>query len=565
MRQKTKNNKYIFFFLLSISILIYNGSTIAFSLSFKSIVDCLTEKNFNDYYGKILLAILIVMVQIVSFNIYSRLKNRYTKIVMLNLKENLYKKIFSFKIPYFYKSDLSKYISFIFNDLNRYEENSVITKIEIIEKIILFIFAAIGIILVYPILLLFIIAALIIAVIVPALLSKKAKRYSENLSRNHEKSMNKITEVLNGFKVIKSFKIIEMATEECFDVTKDLENTKYDLRNYMTLVQCFLMFLTTILTLLVFIFGGWLVIDNVLTVGSLIALIQLLFNIVSPVMDIMTSVNKIKSVEDIQNTYSKIIEYNNSDSETLINKEGFNECIEFKNVSFKYPSNQKYAVKDFDFTFNKNKNYAIIGGNGSGKSTILKLISNYFNEYEGDILFDNYNIKDLKEDFIYDNLAYINQDLFLFNKSIRDNITLNKNYDDNKYNELVNGLKISEFSQKHASGMEFNLNDLDSVSGGEKQRIVIAREILKNTSILLADEPDSALDLHSVSFFIDTVLNLDDVTCIMITHKINGKLSNFDEILVMDQGQLIEHGSYEELISKEGYFYNKWFCKSKVS
>ncbi|MBU3110227.1 ATP-binding cassette domain-containing protein [Clostridium lacusfryxellense] len=557
MMQKIKNNKYIFFFLLSISILVYTGSTIAFSLSFKNIIDCLTQKDFNAYHRKIFISIIIVIIQIISFIIYSRLKNGYTKIVMLNLKENLYRKIFSFKIPFFYKSDLSKYISFIFNDLNRYEDSNVIPKINIMEKISLFIFAAIGIMLLYPMLLLFIIGALIVAIILPIFLSKKAKEYSENLSRRNEKAVSKITEILNGFKVMKSFNLIEMASIECVDVTKELENTKFNLRNYMMLVQGFLMFLTTMLTLLVFIIGGSLVVKSVITVGSLIALVQLLFNIVSPIIAIMTSINQIKSVQEIKNKCNEILEYNNDNSIQHLSKGTFDKYIDLKNVSFKYSSNQDYAVTDFNFRFNKNKKYVIVGGNGSGKSTILKLIANYFDEYEGYIQFDNNNTRDLKVDFIYDNLAYIDQDLFLFNKSIKDNITLYKNYDDNRYTELVNGFKIKELSKKHISGVESNLNDLNSVSGGEKQKIVISREILKNSSILLADEPDSALDPQSVSFFIDTILNLKNVTGIMVTHKINHNLSKFDEILVMEHGKLIEHGSYEELVSKNGYFNNK--------
>lgn len=557
-----KEKIYLIFFILA--MIIYNGATIEFSLSFKNMLDSLTSNSYKIYYESIYRTIIVVVVQILSYNIYSRLKNKRVKLEMIQLKGNLLKKIFSFSIPDFQKSDLSKYISFLFNDLQRYEENYIVTRLNILENIFLLIFAVYGVVFIFPSFLIVITIMLLLSTVLPFLLGKKAKYYSKILSNAYRLTTDKITEMLKGFNVVKFSRFDTIAINECIQETEDLEDKKCTMKNYMIMVQCFLMFMTTILTLLVFIFAGNLVIRGILTVGSLIALIQLLFNITSPINNIMTSINRLKSVQVIKDDCDKILNYKGS-----INKKEFpenmNRFVQLENVSYKYSKdNTHYAIKNFNFKFNKNKKYVIVGENGCGKSTVLKLISNYVDGYEGNILFDNYNIKNLAENYIYDNIAYITQDTYLFKKSILENITLFREYDKNTFKNLVDHFMIKDFASKHVLGMNCNVDELNSISGGEKQKIVLARELLKKADILLADEPDSALDSKSTSSLFETILSLVNTTCIIVTHKITSELSKFDTILVMDKGELVEFGDYEKLINNKGLFYDKLFgCVSK--
>lgn len=548
-------NKNMIFSILVFFMIINSSSVILFSLSFKEIVDCLNNQNFTGYYNGILIMGITILIQLLSHNISCRIKNKYIKIKMIDLKENLYGKIFSFPISFFRKSDTSQYISYIFNDLRRYEENYIMGKIEVIEHVILLVFGTIGIISVYPKFLIVVIGTLLLACIIPGIFIKSIQKYSKKLSEVYEKSTTKMYELFEGFNVIKFSKLDKDVINESVLYATELENSKYKMQNYMIIVQCFLLFFTNILILLVFVIGGKLIIKNVLTVGTLITLIQLLFNITNPVISIISTINKIKSVENIHNRCNEILKWSNTNIKNLKYKKSFDKYIEIKNVSFKYHKDKDFSIKNFSFIFEKGKKYAIIGENGSGKSTILKLISNSLDFHEGLIEYDGINMENIDDDFFYNNISYINQDLFLFNKTIKENIILGKEHDNEAYMNLIDKLGILEFSTKNNLGMDTKINDIDNVSGGEKQRIVIARELLKNRSIILADEPNSALDIQSNNILLDSIED-EEKTLIMITHKIDNSLDKFDKLLVINKGELVESGHYIDLVQSKGYFYD---------
>ena len=230
--------------------------------------------------------------------------------------------------------------------------------------------------------------------------------------------------------------------------------------------------------------------------------------------------------------------------------------IKFEDVSFSYNVDDKLALKDLSLSFDSGKSYAIVGESGSGKSTILRLIMRGYLNYDGTIKFDDNNLKDIDSTSLYNLLSMVQQDVFIFNSTIKDNITLYKDFDDAKVNRAIELSGLKTLIGK--KGLDFNCGENGvNLSGGERQRISIARSLLKNTKVLLMDEATSALDAETSKLVLDQILSLEELTRIVITHSLKKEeLKKFDEILVMKNGEIVEQGTYDELITKKDYFYS---------
>lgn len=539
-------------------MLLYNLSVILFSLSFKRITDLLTNRDYNFFYYEIIYIIGIVLTQVISYNFYVKLKNIYVQFVMTGMKGSLLTQLFSFSVADFHSKDTTEYLSFFLNELNLYEENSVIAKIDLIEQVSLFLLAAIGIIYVFPPFLIVVAVVVMVVIFLPVRLSHKAQVYNDNMSGCYARTTDKLSEMLNGFDVIKSFSYNRKAAEECAADIGKLETSKKVLRNYMVLIQSFLMFLTTFLTLIVFSLGGFMVIKKNLTVGSLFALIQLLFYITNPVLKLMTLLNKIKSVGTIKDKINQIISYQKERQNGFAkNLFPLKTGISIKNLCSRYADSEKDIVRNFSFEFKKGKKYLIVGENGSGKSTLLKTLARMLpqGDCKGSIKFDGGELYSIGDEDYWKYVSYMSQEGYLFNKSLEDNIYLDS---DRSGEERIIGtalekLELGNLLKSH--GGDFVVSDKEGLSGGEKQKIIFLRELHKKPGIILADEPDSALDSNASAQILDIFLQLP-ATCIIITHRLSSIMERFDEILVMDQGELAEHGSYVDLLKRQGKFYH---------
>lgn len=546
--------------LLFLTLAVYNGSLIVFSLCFRSIIDALTGNDKAAFLNSILFAIVVIVIQIISFYCYSIFKNLYVKGEILNLKVKIINRLLYMTGSEFRKKDVSEYISLIFNDLNQYEQNIILSKIEMAEHITLVIFAGIGIVFIYPFFLLVVACVAIAGISIPCLLSKKVDKWNCLLSAVNESSMKHCMNFFHNINVIRAGKYTGDAVLGCASDAKYIEAAKCKVKDGMILIQGSLLFLTTALTLTIFVLGGTMVFREMLSVGALFALIQLLFYMTNPIIGIMTTISKIHSVDSIKKKIEEIL----SGSTLLINdgieKVDISIGIRIKDLEYRYTKNEALALKTVNCFFEKGKKYALVGDNGSGKSTLLKLIAGYFpfDSYEGEILFDTVPLKNLSENSIWRILSFIEQEDDLLDLTIKKNIKLG--HDDKKEidNYWINQLNMQNLYDSGARRGD------DILSGGEKQKVVFLRELYRQPGILLADEPDSALDIKSSEGMMNIILQLD-CTCIIITHKITEKLRNFDEVLVMKEGQIEERGTYDELLEKRGELYKLKHSKGDIN
>ena len=293
-----------------------------------------------------------------------------------------------------------------------------------------------------------------------------------------------------------------------------------------------------------------------ITVGTAIIIIQLSTHIVGPVKLSISLINQIRSVAMIADKIEEILEDTHDDFENT-KLENFSKSICIENLNFSYTEERK-ALDNINLTFDKNKKYAIVGESGSGKSTLIKLLMRYYNDYDGKILIDNSNLKNIYSCDLYKNMSMIQQNIFMFDDSIKENIRLYSNHDDKDILDACKRSGLDKLLNKLPNGINSLVGENgNKLSGGEKQRIAIARALINNTQILILDESTSALDNETAYNLENSLLNLENLTLITVTHKlIKNILNRYDEIIVMKNGKIIEKGNFEDLINIKGYFYS---------
>jgi len=383
-----------------------------------------------------------------------------------------------------------------------------------------------------------------------------------NYSTNLEEITSVTKDLFSGFEVIKGFNISNKINNIFRNSSNNVEASKRKCSILESIVRGFSLSFSVTIYLGVLILGGYLMYKGNISVGTAIIIIQLSTHIVAPVKTSISLINQIKSVSLIANKIENILEVSNDDFEEVRLKQ-FEKAIEVKDLSFAYNDERK-ALDNINLTFEKNKKYAIVGESGCGKSTLIKLLMRYYNDYDGSISIDDNDLKSIYSSDLYKNMSMIQQNVFMFDESIKENIKLFSNHSDETVLKTCERAGISGLISRLPNGINSLVGENgNKLSGGEKQRIAIARSLINDTKVLILDESTSALDNETAYNLESSLLALDDLTLIVVTHKlIKNILINYDEIIVMKGGVVIEKGSFDYLISLKGYFYSLYYIQS---
>ena len=336
-------------------------------------------------------------------------------------------------------------------------------------------------------------------------------------------------------------------------MNRNVEESKFNFSKLTVLADSVSLLSGSIMFMGMVIIGTYLCIKGKTTLGVMLACVQLTNNVTNPILNSIGYINEIKSMKSIEDKIFNIFKRNTFEQEKYINKPDFNKEISIENLRFYYEKDN-YVLNGIDLKIQKGKKYAVVGMSGCGKSTLIKLLSKQLLDYEGNIKLDNENLKNIKGEDLYKLISVIHQNVFLFDDTIRNNITLFKDYYDNVVKECMKNSGLGGFIEKLDSQVGENGN---SLSGGEKQRIAIARALITKTPIMILDEATAALDNMTAYEIEDTILNISSQTAIVITHKLNEKtLKQYDEIIVLKDGTVVENGSFFELMNNKKYFYS---------
>ncbi|WP_352418860.1 ABC transporter ATP-binding protein [Proteiniborus sp.] len=375
------------------------------------------------------------------------------------------------------------------------------------------------------------------------------------------KLTDKVQENFAGVRVIKSF------VQEENEIDKFTDSNKYNFKMNMNLIKVWgmfsplIQFISAISFLIIIWYGGLLVINNEISLGAFIAFNSYLGLLVWPIMAIGWVINMfqrgIASMERLNAIFNEKPEIVDKENPLILPE--IKGDIEYKNVSFKYPGTRNYALKNINIKVKKGNTLAIIGRTGSGKTTLVNLLIRLFDIREGNILIDGVNVKDITLKSLRENIGYVPQESFLFSTTIKENIGFA--FDEEVEEEKV--FKAAKLSELYTNVIEFP-EKFDTIlgergvtlSGGQKQRTSIARAIIKNPGILILDDSLSAVDTQTEEKILD---NLKEImksrTTIIISHRIS-TIKNADEIIVLDNGEIAQRGTHDELSEQNGIYKN---------
>lgn len=451
----------------------------------------------------------------------------------MSLKQDFFKAITNYSYKRFSSKDVGEYISLQGNEITQLEMDYLTPILDIFKSISIFIiygimfFAFID----WRIALVMILSSMAATLISPHITSKqlslRQKKYLDNMGQY----VSKIKDLLDGFKLIQS----KTRNNILFEQNKFLRDTAKFRFNYgkqKTLAYTIDGGFIYLLHIICFAMVGYLLFKKEITIGTAVATFGYIECFISPIQSLTYDINMINSTKDIKKKVLDFMAYDNSQSK-LTSKNIFYSNIEFKNVSIQYKT---FSLKDFSYKFEKGKKYAIIGHSGSGKSTIINSLMKYVEVSKGSIAIDGENINTLDTANI---ISCINQSEHIFASNFVNNITIFNSYN------LTNIDFIKEKIDKKMLSSITEKENCNLLSGGEKQVLSIIRILLTNTPIYIMDEIFSATDMNTTKKLQNFLLSLEDKTMIMITHKLSQDLSMFDEILLMEDGKLIQNGSYD--------------------
>jgi ATP-binding cassette subfamily C protein len=393
--------------------------------------------------------------------------------------------------------------------------------------------------------------------IIPKLYGDILSKSRSGLSESLEKYNAKIKDLFSGFELIKSFQIEDQTRKLHQEVTGHVETSRYNFRSRYSrslINQDVLVYLSAIVQLC---FSVYLVIKGQITFGVLLGSMQVSNYVSNPLKQIGEQVLNLKAANGIKEKIEQIIN-DETDVETINEKSVTIDRatpIVLEHVSFSYDGN-KVNLSDINLQFHKGKKYAIVGSSGSGKSTLLKLVMNYFDTYEGKILLGNQLLSEIDKNSYYQHFSTIHQNVFMFDDTILNNITLFQKYSDEAVMQAVRRSGLEELVSLLPLGLETRINEGgNNLSGGEQQRIAIARALLRNSEVLLVDEATSSLD-NELSMKIESlILAQNGLTAIVVTHKlVESLLCKYDYIIAMRDGAVEEFGTFDSLIEMNGYF-----------
>jgi ATP-binding cassette subfamily C protein len=413
-----------------------------------------------------------------------------------------------------------------------------------------------------------IIIACILPMIITGILGKKMSKGQKNIIESEMKYTSKVKDMLQGFLIIKSFNVEKQVQTDYSVVNKNIVEANYKNNKLSALTRSVSELSGMLVFLVAFGSGMFMAIKGYTTVGDVTAVVQLVNFVVMPINELGVSMNRFKSSKAVLATLidDVLVKTNNNEIENLEIKKKFNKVIEFKNVNFSYPGADLKVLNKFNLDIEKGKKYAIVGMSGSGKSTVLNLLLKFFklSDTDGKILIDKSNINNISVDSIYNLLTIVQQNVYIFDDTLRANITLNQQYSEN---EIIRAVKLSgliEFIENSELGLDTPCGENGCLlSGGQKQRISIARSLLRNTPVLLMDEATSSLDRKTTFDIENSILGIKDLTTIIITHKLDESLlDKYDEIIFLKSGTIVEMGTFKELITGKGEFYNLYKAMS---
>lgn len=553
MKQLTKYHKKSFYTFMIFNILV-PLTNIAFAYSIKIIIDSGMSQNREALIQAILIGASVIFIYAGLNFISLRLRNKVVRQIMSRYKNKVFQSILDSDYRDFSKEKSGKFISVLTENMKKIEQDYLHQYFNISKNISLMIFSLVAMFIGNWFLTLLVIIASIIPMMISGFIGQKSASLQNSSMIADQKYLAKVKDILAGFLVIKSFNVKEAIRQDYKNESEKLDEIyfikgKFDvLSNVISQLSGMIVFLVA--------FGGgiYLVFGGHTTIGSVTAIVQLVNFVVMPLNEIGMGMSKFREGQATLNSFEvkDVIEL-----QTGKTKEYFDDVISFSNVDFSYPNAEEKIFNNLSLQIKKGEKIAIVGMSGSGKSTLLNLLLRFYDVTSGHISIDNINLQAISAGSLYNLMTIVQQDVYIFDDTLRANITLNQSFTEDDIKKAVQQSGLESYILENELGLQTLCGENGSnLSGGERQRLSIARALIRKTPILLLDEATSSLDNKVTTEIENSILEIQDLTVLVITHKLNkSMLKKYNRILFMKNGVIVEDGSFDNLMDRKGEFY----------
>ena len=509
-----------------------------------------------------LLVIGFVMWMLKRFFVYalSLMKARYICDIKQDIKHQIFTKLFNINAASFSDRAASgEYISIFTNDITIIEQRLFNRIFSLISSIFSIAILGASFMALNEKLAVAILAFGTFAMFVPVVYSKTLSAVNLTYSKKLSGLTQKLKEFLGAYSTIKNYAVEEQIENQFDKLNLDTENAKFDADSTISLADNIGSLLSWFMQFLAVGMGIMLILNGEIVIGTVVAARSFASDLANPLQSIVGDINSIRSVSEIVKKIKKLSEPIALAGEVPVSasdKSAVSSGIDIEFDSLHLEANGQTIVDNFSFNFEHGKKYLIIGKNGSGKSSIFKTLKKQFPQYLGSIKLNGKPLSQMDNQELSHMVSYLSENVSLFSGLVRENISLFRNFSPESFKTAVDDAQIN---------LDLNRVIVDggtNISSGEQRRIEIARSLLTSVKVLIFDEVVSTLDIETAFEIEKMVLDFSEKTVIFVSHNFSGKLiEKYDEILIMDNGQLVAHGTYQDLIQSNAYF--KRICEIK--
>lgn len=553
-------------FLTLVVYIVDSILTIAVSWYLQVLFDMITHpsRNGNNLMNLINLFLILILIMILITIVKYFAYPGFLKQAMMQYRKQAFKDLLSKQIMFFSSKNSATYLSAFTNDMIAIQDKYLKNIFNFIQLLILLV-GALSLMFFYNVSLTLIAIGLsILPMLSSVLLGGRLAEKEKIVSKTNETYVSSLKDILSGFPTIKTFKAEKDIHYQFDKINETLENNKKQANQMSELIMGLGVLTSVIAQIGVMLVGAYFILDGTsqITVGMVIAFTNLMNLVVEPLAEIPRILAERKAAKKlIHKLKINLMDNYNETGEIKLEKKTLPPLIQFNNVSYTH-SDGNLGLADVSLTLKPGKIYGIVGGSGAGKSTLLNMLMKSHQTYTGEILVDQQDLKQITSGSLYNSFSLIQQEVFIFNTTIENNVTLFKPFPKEKIKRALYLSGLSKLIEQKGVAYKVGENG-KNLSGGERQRIAIARALIRDNSVMLIDEVTSALDNLTAQHINQTILALENTTRIVVTHHLDEKiLSNFDEIYVMKKGKVVEVGQFEKLMAQKGYFYSLFMVEN---
>ena len=549
-----KGNRLPYFVML-FSAVLFSVFNLSVSWLVQQLIDTVAGAPGSIALPKLVLltvGFILLIIPLKALNYLSQ--PRFMRRAMTQFKNLAFEKLTQKNIASFQSETTSAYLSAFSNDLTAIEANYLEKQYVLVFNTVWGCGAVLLMAVNSPVLAAAAIGLCLLPLFASSMTGAKLIRAEKEVSERNAGFVASLRDILGGFSVIKSFGAENAALDLLRHGSELVENAKFQKRKITVILSAIGGLAGVLAQLGTFLVGAVLALSGYgITPGMIYIFLDLTGAVIVSVREMPELIANRKAALALLDKMAASLERNIRDDGMEIPNR-LEHGISVHHLCFGYEAGHE-ILHDINLNFEAGKSYAIVGNSGSGKSTLLNLIMSSRHDYEGTIRFDGLELREINSGSLYELVSMIEQNVFVFEASVHDNITMFREFPAPEVDRAIRLSGLSQLIEQHGADYLCGENGR-GLSGGEKQRISIARSLLKNASVLLADEVTAALDAQTAYQVTGDILSLNGITRIVVTHALTGSLlKQYDNIIVLKDGRIVERGTFEDLMEQKGYFY----------